>query len=390
MKRLVALALSLAMLLCLCACAKETGSGAETASEKVPEETISEERISTEEALSAGEDAENDTTVYNTESWDKITLTVAIADGENDYYSKCFRWFAEQIESRSNGKIDFNVFYGGTYCSLPEAFDNVSSGAVDMSLWNQSINSDVMPFTAFTGLANGNKEALDMTNYMVYENPETAAVYEKYASANNIKMLGYLPAGTSLFCARSEIKSFEDFAGITFGTMLNASLWESLGFNVVSCAPSDMYESLSRGVIDSACQALPSAIAKMFYEVTSYGLLTSYSATCFNLIINLDRWNSLSEDQQALFAEVMAELEPYSLDLYDDLETEWLDMWESATGNPVVRMSESDAQKYIVNSYQINYKTYSSAADTLGARDDFEIIVDAHNDYLGIDCRKGE
>lgn len=324
---------------------------------------------------------------YDTDSWDSVTLTVAIADSENDYYSKCFQWVAEQLRERSNGKIDFTVFYGGTYCSLMEELDNVSAGAVDMALWNQSSNSDVLPFTAFTGLANGNEEALNMTNYMVYENPETSAIYEKYATQNNIKMLGYLPAGTSLFCSSKEITTFDDFANITFGTMLNASLWESLGFNVVSCSPSDMYESLSRGVIDSACQAVPSAIAKMFYEVTDHGLLTSYSSTCFNLIINLDKWNSFNDEQQALFTEVMTELKQYSLDLYDEMEAGWIETWESGTGNPIVRMSDEDAQRYILNSYKINYATYSAMADNLGALEDFEVIVDAHNDYLGIDCR---
>lgn len=388
MKRLIAFVLLLVMLLGLCACGeKETVT---TEPETVAEEPTAAAPSTEEEVEPVAEEESQTAASYDTDSWDAVNLTVAIADGENDYSSRCFQWFVEQVKERSNGKIDFTIFYGGTYCSLPEQLDNVSSGALDVTLWNQSINSDILPFTAFTGLADGNKEALDMTNYMVYENPETAAIYEKYATANNIKMLGYLPAGTSIFCASKEIKSFSDFSNITFGTMLNVSLWESLGFNVMSCAPADMYESLSRGVIDSACQALPSAVAKMFYEVAAYGLSTSYSSTCFNIIFNLDRWNSFNAEQQALLSEVMGELEPYSLDLYDEMAAGWIETWETATGNPIAQMGEEDAELYILNSYRINYKTYSAIADNLGALEDFEVIVDAHNEYLGIDCRAAE
>ena len=339
--------------------------------------------------LAVGAYAAEEPAAYDTSDWDAVTLTVAIADNENDYSAQCFQWFAEQVSERSDGKISFQPYYGGTYCSLPEQYDNVASGAVDMTLWNQSINSDQFPIQAFIGLAAGNEEALDMTNFLVYENEETAPIFEKYATEGNIKMLGFIPAGLSLFCANKEVKTFSDFSDITFGTMLNAKLWASLGFNVVSTTPPEMYESLSRGVIDSACQALPSAVGKMFYEVTDYGLLSGYSAVAFNFIMNLDKWESLNEDQQALVQEVMAELEPYSIDLYNELEDGWLETWESETGNPVAIMSDEDAMTYIQNSYAMNYATFSGMAETIGAGEDFEVVADAVNDYLGIDCRAG-
>lgn len=394
MKRLTALLLALVMVFCLAACSSSADTE-ETETEEVTEEAAEAEAVTEEAAETEEEPAQEDaaqeesadSAAYDTSGWEDIKFIVATADNENDYSSQCLQWFMEQVEERSGGKLTFQVYYGGTYCSLAEEYDNVSSGAIDMTLWNQSSNSDVFPMTAFIGLANGNQEALDMTNYLVYENSETSAIYEKYATEGNIKMLGYLPAGTSLFCSTSEITTFADFSGITFGTMLNAALWESLGFNVVSCAPADMYESLSRGVVDSVCQAFPAAISRMFYEVTDYAMLTSYSAVCYNFLFNLDKWNSLSSDQQALLEEVMDDLYDYSLGLYDELQSQWTETWESATGNAIVNMSEEDAQLYIENSYKMNYQTYSAIAENLGQAEDFEVIADAVNEYLGIDCR---
>lgn len=388
MKKVIALIIALAMMLSLIAC----GSGKGAADEGAPagsQPAASEPPAASEEA-SAPEEATDAPQGPDTDSWEEVNLTVAIAENETDFASECFQWVAAQVEERSNGKITFTPYYGGTYCSLPEQFDNVSTGAVDLTLWNQSMNADTLPFFAYSGAAAGNKESLDLNNTIVYENEITAPIFERIATEANVKLLGYIPAGYSLFCANKEITSLNDFGDITFGTGLNAKLWETLGFNVVATAPPDMYESLSRGVIDSACQALPSAIGKMFYEVTDYGLMAGYSSACYNFVMNLDSWNGLNDDQQALISQVMEELYDYSLGLYEQHETEWIDTWENETGNAIAYMSDEDVQRYLKVSYSMNYATFSEIAQGIGVSEDFEAITDVYSELLGFDVRTGE
>jgi TRAP-type C4-dicarboxylate transport system substrate-binding protein len=394
MKRFIALLCTLAMVLSLTACGSSSSDTTTTDTEEpaaAEESQTAEESQPAEESEAAEETPEESAAAtYDTSSWSQVNLQVATSGNENDYSTQCMVYFLDLLKEKSDGKIDYTLYAGGTYCAVTEEYDYVSSGAIDMTLWNQSINATQFPIICFTGSSVGNEEAVELANYMCYENPETSAIFEKYATEGNIKMLGYIPAGYALFCANKEIHSFSDFSDITFGTMLNASLWESLGMNVVSTSPADMYESLSRGTIDSACQALPSALSKMFYEVTDYGLLAGYSSVAYNLIINLDTWNSFSEDQQALITECIDDFTAYSKTYYNECQEKWIDTWESETGNPIAYMSDEDSEAYVKNAYAMNYATYLELAKTLGEEEDFETVVDAHNEYLGFDCRTGE
>lgn len=385
MKKLIAILLSLSLLL---------GIGlisgcSQTAEEPAPaqqEEAPAADAVQPEEAPETAEEPAS----YNTDEWDAVTLTVSTSNNEKDYASVCLANFCDLVKERSNGKIDFQIFYGGTYCTMPEEYAYVSSGALDMIQWNQSFNSDAFPILAVSLLNVGSEEALDLVNYLCYENEETAAIYEEVTHAGNVECLGYIPAGYSGFYSSIPVTTWDDFSEITFGTMLNANLWTAMGMNVVGCTPADMYESLSRGVIDSCGQALPAAISRMFYEVADYGLLAGYSAVAYNFTMNLDRWNSFNDEQQALIRECIAEVAADSIELYNNFEVEWLNTWETETGNAMARMSEEDSWKYMYTSYPISYETYLAAAQNLGQEEIFETWVDATSEYLGFDCRTGE
>ncbi len=386
MKRFLALLCALAMILCLAACGGSNNADSDT--EGTPSGTETQDGS---DGTGDTEETENPgTSSYDTDSWESVKLKVATSGNENDFSTECLVYFLDTLKERSNGKIDYTLYPGGTYCTAAEEYSYVASGAIDMTLWNQSINATEFPIIAITGSAVGNEEAVALANYMCYENEETSAIFEKYATQGNIKMLGYIPAGYALFVANKEVHTFADFSDITFGTMLNASLWESLGMNVVSTSPADMYEALSRGTIDSACQALPSALSKMFYEVADYGLLAGYSSVAYNLIVNLDTWNGFSAEQQALISEVVDDFTAHSIEYYNECQEQWIATWEDNTGIPLNYMSDEDSQEYVKHAYAMNYAAYLDLAKNAGQEEDFETVVDAHNEYLGFNCRTGE
>ncbi len=395
MKRNLAVLLLIAMLLSICllaGCGQQVDEATPSpAAEDVAEEPVG-EAVDGEIADEPDGEAEAaaDSSVYDTSDWTAVTLNVSTSNNETDYSSVCLAYFCDLVRERSGGKIDFQIFYGGTYCSMPEEYDYVSSGALDMIQWNQSFNSDAFPIIAMSLVNVGSSNALDLVNYLFYENEETASIFEEITHNGNIECIGCIPAGYSGFYSRTPVTGWDSFSDITFGTMLNANLWTALGMNVVSCSPADMYESLSRGVIDSCGQALPAAISRMFYEVAPYGLVTGYSAVAYNFTFNLDRWNSFNEDQQALLRECMAETETYANGYYDECEAEWFELWESETGNELVRMTEEDSRLYLHTSYPINYETYLASAQNLGQEELFEVWVDATSDYLGFNVRTGE
>jgi TRAP-type transport system periplasmic protein len=83
----------------------------------------------------------------------------------------------------------------------------------------------------------------------------------------------------------------------------------SLNGSVVTMPASDIYSSLERGVVDGAAWPVFGAMDYRWYEVANYMTRPMFGINNHSLFINLDTWNGLSEDQQAILIEAAEELE---------------------------------------------------------------------------------
>lgn len=91
--------------------------------------------------------------------------------------------------------------------------------------------------------------------------------------------------------------------GIRLRTVgVGAKIFEELGAIVRDDIPfSSLYTALKRGDLDVVEWAAPSDDLKQrFFEITSYAMLPGWHepGSIFQLIINRDRWRSLSKEQQ--------------------------------------------------------------------------------------------
>lgn len=82
-----------------------------------------------------------------------------------------------------------------------------------------------------------------------------------------------------------------------------------LGGSVVTLPASEIYSSLERGVVDGAAWPVFGALDYKWYEVADYMTRPTFGVTNLTLFMNLDKWNSLTPEQQDLFIETAKELE---------------------------------------------------------------------------------
>jgi TRAP-type mannitol/chloroaromatic compound transport system substrate-binding protein len=102
---------------------------------------------------------------------------------------------------------------------------------------------------------------------------------------------------------KQEITSLDDLKGLKmrfFG--FGARVMSKLGVSTQLLAPADVYPALERGVIDAAEMSMPAVdlnlglpqVAKHYYFPAWH-----QQATLADLMINMDRWNELSETHRA-------------------------------------------------------------------------------------------
>ncbi len=101
---------------------------------------------------------------------------------------------------------------------------------------------------------------------------------------------------------KKEIKSIEDFKGLKirfFG--LGGKVLEEVGAAPQLIAGGEIYQALELGTIDATEYAMPAVDYKMgFYEVAKHYYFPGWhqQSTFFELMINLDSWNALSNTQR--------------------------------------------------------------------------------------------
>lgn len=213
----------------------------------------------------------------------------------------------ERLAATSDGQIQLKFQEPGAIVPALEAFDAVSSGAVQAA-WSTPgywTGKDTT-FALFAAVPFG-PSAGEYMAWMKFGGGQELfdELYEPY----NIKSLpcGIIaPEASGWF--RQEINSIEDLKGLKmrfFG--LGAKVMEKLGVSTQLLAGGDIFPALELGTIDATEFSMPAIDQKLgFQQVAKHYYFPGWhqQSTLQELMINLDEWEALSEDTKALFETV--------------------------------------------------------------------------------------
>lgn len=371
MKKTVCLILALLTLFSLTACGDSAPADGINDGQQAPEDAASvQEEPAAEQPEPMGE---------------PVTLVMACGFGTNDLESVALNYLCDYVEEHTGGTVTFERYLGGTLCILPEEFSMMTSGAIDIIalLPDMAINS--FPYINFPQMAEGSQEAaIDLFNYLVFENEETSALIQEQAEANNVKILGTSPAGLFAFASTKPAESLSDLAGLKMGCTGTQEKYNRIGLTTVSTNSSDIYDCLSRGVYDCTAMGVSTVVSNKWYEVAPYcGLMEGYQAAP-HYVMNLDSWNKLSAEQQAVFMEAAEKACEYACELSAQSIASSTDVIEEA-GGTVNYFSQEDTTAF-VKSFTTDYIAAArTAAENLGCQEGMETILAAACERLGMD-----
>lgn len=109
---------------------------------------------------------------------------------------------------------------------------------------------------------------------------------------------------------RTPARSPEDVQGLVVRTMENPihiAAWNAFGANPTPMSFAEVFTAMQQGTIDGQENPLAIIDANAFYEVQNYIVLTQHCYVPHLIAMNLDRWNSLSENQQRALQIAFAE-----------------------------------------------------------------------------------
>jgi TRAP-type mannitol/chloroaromatic compound transport system substrate-binding protein len=210
--------------------------------------------------------------------------------------------FTKRVDLVSNGNIQIKFFEPGALVPPLEIFDAVSSGAVDAGWSTAGYWAGKIPAVQFFTAIPFGPNASEFLAW--YHEGGGKGLWEEIYAEHNLRPVqcGIIsPEASGWF--RNEITSVDDLKGLKmrfFG--LGAKVLDKIGVSTQLLAGGDIYPALELGTIDATEFAMPSIDLELgFYQVAKHYYFPGWHqpASALELLINLDKWNALSDSQKA-------------------------------------------------------------------------------------------
>lgn len=210
--------------------------------------------------------------------------------------------FTQRVDLISNGNIKIKFFEPGALVPPLEIFDAVSSGAVDAGWSTAGYWAGKIPAVQFFTAIPFGPNASEFLAW--YHEGGGKELWEEIYAEHNLRPVqcGIIsPEASGWF--RNEITSVDDLKGLKmrfFG--LGAKVLDKIGVSTQLLAGGDIYPALELGTIDATEFAMPSIDLELgFYQVAKHYYFPGWHqpASALELLINIDKWNALSDSQKA-------------------------------------------------------------------------------------------
>jgi TRAP-type mannitol/chloroaromatic compound transport system substrate-binding protein len=227
-------------------------------------------------------------------SWDKSNWP-AYAPAEH---------YVKLVQTNGGGKVKITL--NGPETVPPfQQIQPVSAGAFDM----------LYTHGAYHGGSKGLALAADAIDLDPYKRREAGIfdfIDKYYQKHNNLKMISLPVQSLSGYqmVLRAPLSAENDVKGRKIrGVSSYHGVIRALGGTPVVLPPGEIYSALEKGVIDGFCFPAGGVLTTKFYEVAKIALRPTFGSTNAPILINLDKWNKLAKDEQAVVADSGRRLE---------------------------------------------------------------------------------
>jgi len=264
--------------------------------------------------------------------------------------AELWKWFAQEIEERTNGRVEIEIFWGGALLKPGEGLDGIAQGIADMgpvinpyAHERLLITNALRDGTGFLGLDMiGACEAF-------WRLAEKYPQIEEEYLAQNQKVLAFNTGGNVHMISRVPIKKIEDFKGLRLraGSPLTKLISTTTGATPISIKASEAYSALDRGVIDATHGDIDYMNAYKYYEVAKhFTYIDLGSAPPMTAItINLDKWKKLPSDIQQVMLELGRKVPQVYGEMYYQEVGEIQKRWREEEGVKFYELSPEDYEK---------------------------------------------
>lgn len=275
--------------------------------------------------------------------------------------------FEPEIERRTNGKFNVEIYDSGQLGGEKQLYDFTRSGIVEATaigtvMWSEVPMMSVPDFPfVFRDVAHARR---------VYQGEVGNHIAKNMESQEPIKFLAWNPNGARVFSSSKPITSLEDIKGQKMrmpNNPIHVKLAESLGANAVIMDLGEVFTALEQGVVDGQDNPLATFRQEGWFEVQDYIYETNHMVSSNQLMMSREFWDSLTEEEQQIFQEVALETSNRTWDIYEaSIEADKQFLAEN--GIEIVTPTDEDREKIVEKIqpvYDMLYDRYDWAEEII-------------------------
>lgn len=214
-----------------------------------------------------------------------------------------FQSMFDEIEQKTDGHVKITLHGSGTLAAAKDVVNMVADGGCDIGWVFTSFYYGQFPLTDVLTLMGNNPQSCVQGTEVLYdlynEFPEVAAEWAKFKVLQmHVNPVNYIYTG-------SDPSTLADVAKMSIRSPAGAcaTVLGNLGVNVISMAPNDIYDNLSKGNINGYVIEHTAVTDYSLNEVTKYVVDVPLNQGPFVVIMNQKTYDSLPAEYQAVIDE---------------------------------------------------------------------------------------
>jgi TRAP-type C4-dicarboxylate transport system substrate-binding protein len=236
------------------------------------------------------------------------TIEFAVWFSDRDFYADHVRWWASEIEKRTEGRVKLKLHFSGSLVAARETVNAVRTGAAGGGTTSASfLVGLVRPVSYFEALfwIPGDAKIALRTVQAVLEPSR------KLMEQRGLKLMFSFPsAGLVSNCVNGHIKSPSDWKG---KKVRAAGRWQGIqlravGASAVALDPGEVYVALQNKTVDCMLFLANLTLSGKVYEVAPYLSYWRDGANASMYYLNLDLWKKISPADQKIMLQVSDEV----------------------------------------------------------------------------------
>jgi TRAP-type C4-dicarboxylate transport system substrate-binding protein len=228
---------------------------------------------------------------------EEVTLRGVTAFAGGTTFSRPFEAFVERVNETGKGIVQINYVGGPEAVPTFELGNAVSAGVVDIANNTTAFYTNLLPLG----------DALHLATNTIQDQRANGCfelVDQLHQDQMNVKYLARTGDNIQFHLYLTKPIEGTDLSGLTLRTTpVYRAMFETLGATPVRTAPGEVYTALERGAIDGYGWPIQGVMDLGWDEQTKYRVDPGFYQVDVNFLVNLDRWNELSDEAKAVLEE---------------------------------------------------------------------------------------